>query len=203
MITITYISSKRQITLTGPESFDEMTTDQYQNMVRDWDGEDVVRLFCILFGADYEATLNSPYDVESTIAAAVAFVYRDGMALYDKKVPEKFLGVEVPKALGGLSIGQAMILRNRGEGKKEGEMIAAAIAVYMQPIIDGKHDDKKQEILERKVLEMPVSETFALGFFLLRQLTDSGRTPARVWSLLRMFGLRNTIKLLRPQALTT
>lgn len=165
MISIDYISSRRKITLSGPESFDEMTTEQYQNMVRDWDGEDIIKLFCILFGADYETTLNSPYDIEGAIAAAVAFVYRDGLKLYELPVPEKFLGAEVPKDLGGLSLGQAIILRNRGEGKKEGEMISMAVAIYMQPIIDGKHDSKRVEQLEREIAAMPVTQTFALGFF--------------------------------------
>ena len=203
MLKVTLRTSKRTLHLSGPTSWAEVSTALFQKMASSWDGRDIVQLFCILFGCQdaYDLVFNcADEEVELAVAKGTMFVLAGGSDLYEMQTPEFFLDKPVPKNIGRLTIGQAIYLRNLVEGKRSEECIAVAISVYMQPIIDGGEPNaEKMKELETKVLAMPITRTFPLGFFLLRRTQSSGNWLKSVWFRLKLTGIRSTISwLLRP-----
>lgn len=205
MLTIHYKTSKRTVELTGPTHWGEMTTELFQKMVHQWDGRDIVQLFCVLFGADYDTVFKSTSEeVALAVAKGTMFVMAGSTDLYEMQCPDTFMGKPIPKNLGRLSIGQSIYLRNLVEGKRSEECIAAAISVYMQPVLDGGSPDaEKMKTLEQQVLAMPITRTFPLGFFLLQRTQNSGSWLANVWLHLRLTGIRSTIQWLRSPRSTS
>ena len=199
-----------------PEYWGEVTTRQYQKMHSDWDANDLVKLFSILTGIEYKTLFEKrDTELEYALIEATRFIY-DTEPAFKKAKPPPFITihkrkVRIPKKLGQLSIGQNIIIRQRMDGAKTfEELISIACAVYLQPFYDteavgvtkkiGKHFEKTVEIqdgkfnyekalaLEEKILELPISETYPIGFFLLRPQMSYGRNIIK--------RLRRTITLL-------
>lgn len=166
-----------------PDGWAAMPTITYMKMAKEWDGKDTVSLFSILSGVSYRALYHSKdRELEAGLLAATQFIYEEKPTFKSQGKPDKFTfrGAEytVPKDLTGLSIGQNIHVYQRLTGAKTyDELIALALAVYLQPIIDGKDFDLDRALeLEKEIERMPITETYPLGFFLLQPLIKSGQT---------------------------
>jgi hypothetical protein len=62
------------------------------------------------------------------------------------------------------------------EVKTFDELISLTVAIYMQPIIDGgDFDPDKAMILHEKVLDLPITDTYPVGFFFAKSLMNYGQ----------------------------
>ena len=173
------------------------STDLYQRIIKDWDGKDLVRIFSILTGMEYKA-LSTTHDLalEESLIEATRYIYESPMDWKEAKVPESITinsrEVKIPKRIEGFSMGQSILVRQKLDTVKTyDECISYAIAVYIQPYLDESDFDAERALeLEADIKLMPITQTFALGFFLLRPLMRRGLSGWRIASLLitRCFG---------------
>lgn len=194
-------TSKGNDNITVPVCWEEVTVDQFQRMLKEWDGEDWIKLFSIFSGKDYAGIAASKdYKLESTLYASVRFVMEQPMDL--EKIPMPgFLVVSgktviVPKHIGRLSIGQAIQVRKALEAAKDiRECISIAVAVYLQPILDNSEFDYARALeVDKDILKMPIVKIFPVGFFLLMKLRGSGNLLTIAWNLIRRKVTQNVKK---------
>lgn len=184
------------------------TTGHYQRFVKEWDGKDLVKLFSILTGIEYK-TLSGTKDLalEESLLLATSYVYDTPQEFKDAPIPESLTinsrAIKIPKRIEGYSIGQSILVRQRiDEAKSYDELLSYAIAVYIQPVFDeSDFDSDRANELEKEINLMPISQTYSLGFFLLKPLMRPGRNGSRIVNLLttrclRAFGKRGQIWLL-------
>lgn len=160
---------------------DQVTTEQFIKIVTEWDGKDLVKLFSILVDMDYKVLYNShDFVLEEALVLATKFIYEENIDLKKLKVPETLTieGKTIPVSLkiGSLSTGQNIHVRQKlDECKAYEQAIANACAVFLQPAYDGTEFNYYRAMeLEQKILKLPIVETYALGFFLLKPLIKSG-----------------------------
>jgi hypothetical protein len=184
-------------------SWPECSVAKYQRIVKE-QPKDPVGLFSILTDQDYEFINNSTDpDIEIRMNACIDFFFSDpegfkGVGLQKIiKIDNKIL--EVPSRPGALTLGQAIQLRRRiAETKFLQENIAAAAAIYLQPLYDEAPFDMDKALdLEKILLTMPITRIYPVGFFLLRRLTSSGRWYLISSLQMRLTAIENALNSLR------
>lgn len=180
---LTVTTDKQTRTYEIAESWDKLSTRTYQRILAEWDGKDLVRLFSIMSGIDYAfISTSDSEELEDSLLIATKFIYDEKPDFKDVPVPDEItlLGktIKVPGNLGRLSIGQNIHVRQRlAKSKTYDELISFTCAVYLQPLLDqGSFDLDRAEEIEKHILDLPITKTYPIGFFLLRQLGSSGRT---------------------------
>ncbi len=180
-------------------SYAELTTRVYENVFAKWNMElpieerDYVHLFKLL--RSEEAVLynfESPVETEEKIWQLVRW-FVESSPNYASEPPKVFtLGgkeIEVPKNVGALSAGQNIVLRQMmDKGKYINQFIGMAVAIYLQPLVDGTKFKKSRavELYEQEIASRPASEIYPLGFFLLNRVNKNGLTQARSFRSLRV-----------------
>lgn len=181
--------------LTIADSWDKVTTDQFQQIVplvsekEALTTDDKLKLFSILSGLPVKAIAQSAdKELEQNLFEAIAFLaeWYDFKSLEvprEIKIGDKV--IQVPKYVGHLTIGQNIHVREQMENVKVyEELISFVIAIYLQPLYDETDFDYfRATQLHEKVLKMPIVDTYALGFFLLSPLMPSGGNILNRWSL--------------------
>lgn len=187
-------TSKGKREVKCPDSWAATSTYHYQNLMREWDGKDLVKLFAILTGENLQTIANThDFILEEALLHATNYVYTEPQAFKNSPVPEAFIfhkeRITIPKKVEGFSIGQSIIIRQRlDEVKTYDELISYALAVYLQPKIDGgDFDSDRIESIEAEILNMPITETYPLGFFLLNPLMRRGVSG---WKIVRLLVIR-------------
>lgn len=176
---ISIFSSIGREVIVIPDRWEAVTTEKYQKLYSEWDASDVVKLFSILTGQDYQTLFDTVNpDLERKLIDCTKFVskqeFKESPIPRVLKIKERDL--IVPKRLGGLSIGQSIHVRQKMDSVKVSEeLISYAAAIYLQPLYDrsGFNHDSAVE-LEKEILKMPITEIYPIGFFLLKRLQDSG-----------------------------
>lgn len=179
----------------SPVCWEQTTTAQFLKLDK-WDKNNTVELFNIMCGADFEGTdfgvggdeIGKAIALE-TMMNALGFLFSDSLdfkALPIPKVLPMFGNVyEIPKNMGNMSVGQAIMLRQlMDEEPNTNQLIAKAAAIYLQSVIDGKVDAKRIDEVEAELLQMSCTVVFPIGFFLLRKLGNYGLGLRRLWHLL-------------------
>jgi hypothetical protein len=173
-----------------PESWDEITLMQYQRLVTEWDAKDLVKLFSILCGMDYKILSNThSLTLEEALLESTRFIYEQPQSFKDSDIPKTITingrEIKIPKRLTGLSIGQSILVRQRLDSAKVyEECMSYAIAIYLQPAFDGDDFNGDRAIeLEEDVKLMPITQTYSLGFFLLKPLMKYGSSGWKKASL--------------------
>lgn len=200
-----------------PDSWDKLTTDQYQRIVKTVKDQEtkptrthedkqayLLELFSILSGID-NIKLGATVDgaLEQKLILASQFITTT-KAEFSKDIPFYFdldgERVEVPTRLQKLSIGQNIHVQLKAEGVRTyDEIISFAIAVYLQPLIDKKPFDYYRVLeIEKKVKQLPITKTYGLGFFLLKSRSGFGVNLIRsvshlITRLRQVFTLRGRI----------
>lgn len=160
----------------------EWSTGLFQTLVKDWDGKDRVKLFCILTGWDYDIIIKSKsVELDEMIIKITDHAFKNNVALDTIPVPYKFkikgVEIDIPKKIEGMTVAQNMHVRNALMTVKDlRELISYCLAIYLQPYIDGEFDYDKALLFEEEIKQKPIIETYALGFFLLMRLRNAGRS---------------------------
>lgn len=184
-----------------PVGWHETTVDLAQQIARDWDAKDKIKLFNILTGTEY-AKVKADTNLGSVFWNTIQFVYFPSPVI-NATMPKAIAFdrgkiVQIPKNVGKQSIGQLIAVRKRmeevqtrieSEMKDESfskfcfkpgfmfdEMLSYACAVYLQPLWSGNEfDDGEAENLEAIIKRMYITDIYPLGFFLLTQQLNFGR----------------------------
>lgn len=181
-------TSKGERNLDPPNCWEQLTTAQYIQIITEWDKKDLVKLFSILSGIEYK-TLAKTYDpeLESALLTATKFIYEQEPAFKQSKQPTH-LNIagkmhKVPTDIPGLSIGQSIhVRREMDNAQTYDELIPYTVAIYMQPVVDGiDFDFDRAMMLEQDIKQMPITETYPLGFFLLSPLMKFGLNTGASW----------------------
>lgn len=150
---------------------------------------DYFKLFSILTDTDFKA-FNSTARNEVTIWNCVKWVVEQPTG-YEITVPKvlkidgKF--VDIPERPELLSIGQNVQLLSKIQKMKDlNEGISIATAIFLQPLYDNdKFDMKKAMALKDKIDEMPAAVIWPIGFFLLKNINQSGPHGSKIWSRIK------------------
>lgn len=187
-----------------PQCWQETLLWQYQNLksIKDTDYNDL-SIFCAFTGASYDEVATSDSDeIHTALYQLVSWVHHNPEYFRSNEVP-RVLHIDgsiisVPKKLGKLSIEQNMVIRqaiNQPNMCLE-QLISIAIAVYMQPLVDGQPFDKDRALeIEKEILQMPVEYVFPIGFFFLRRLNEYGLRGTNFFSSPRMWWIKLKLKL--------
>jgi len=171
-----------------PNCWETEPTDKYIQLVRDWDRKDLVKLFSIQSGIEYK-TLANTYDpeLESALLTSSKFIY-DQDPEFKKEKPPTHINIagkmhKVPTDIAGLSIGQSIHVRREMDNVNTyDELIPYVVAIYMQPVVDGTDFDfDRAMMIEQEIKQMPITETYPLGFFLLKPLMKYGLNTGSSW----------------------
>jgi hypothetical protein len=165
-----------------PATMFEWSTGLFQTLVKEWDGKDRVKLFCIFTGWEYEKIMASKSpELDEMIMKITQHAFTNQLALDTIPVPYSFkikgIEVPIPKKIEAMTIAQNMHVRNALMACKDiRELISYCLAIYLQPYIDGEFDYEKALTFEEEIKEKPIIETYALGFFLLMRLRNAGKS---------------------------
>jgi len=210
MLTLT---ANNAIELTVPVSWDETTTELFQRIIKEWDMDkamadrDPVKLFAIISNKPYTTIIESEnYDLQTILDAVCAYVYYTNLPT---EVKDEFMllnkVVKIPKDLSGLTVGQAIIIRQRMDTVKDiRELISFACAVFIQPYFDGElindrfkkaqFDMERVRQLEEAILQMPITYTYPIGFFFLNRLNKSGMMPMQNYHQSKLMGWKKWLQ---------
>lgn len=209
---ITLVTNEKKVKC--PAGWHEVTTDIAQQIAQ-WTG-DKIELFNILTGTNY-AKVKADTSLGSVFFDAINFVYFPSPVANAPlpKVLQIDRGhiIEIPKKIGALTIGQSIAVRERLEQVEAriaksietspnkfcftgnfmyDEAISFAVAVYLQPLYDNAEFDlDRAKNLEQFILQMPITDIYPVGFFLLTQQLKSGSGFIRALQL-KLWALRQT-----------
>jgi len=171
-----------------PSTWREMDTATFVRLSHlDNDYADMFSLMAALTNIDKDKLLNAKSAFETQTRAALKLV-ADEVPLWEQ-IPHKdqfiFKGkaYKVPKNLEMERFGQKVMLQNRLLNNAANDCLAFAVALYMQPIIDGKFNNDKILPLEEEILKMPAIDIYPLAVFFLNKLkeyktlTNAGLNP--------------------------
>lgn len=201
MLKVTCQTNKGKHKLSVPDCWDEVTVDQYQRIIKEWDGTDWIKLFSILSGLEVNDIKSSTdYRLETALYQCIQFVFAK-YELDELTLPEEITlrplwyskdhlvcdVVQIPKKLGRMTIGQTMQARKLLEDTRDiREAISSVTAIYFQPLIDRTEFDMIRAIeLEQVIAKMSITKIYPVGFFLLRRLNESGQRRGSVFSRIR------------------
>lgn len=211
MKTTTAVTNQGKAKIYTPENWDEVSVEQYQDIIGKWDKKDWLELFSILSGLKADAVAESKDGrLEGIFYETIAFVYDpfdwekipvpksiELRPIWQRDCPLIPVTVDLPKKFENLSIGQAMQARQSLSDMADlREGISIITAICLQPLIDkGKFDMARVIEIEQVILKMSITKVFPIGFFLLRRLNRNGRKPLLIWSRILRFlhtsGTRN------------
>lgn len=183
-----------------PSGYNDLTTDQLQRIVKEWDGKDKLKIFSILLGSEIDGlTYSKDEKLIKSFWQCIQFLYTERIEWDQLPLPEFFAWqdddgmkqIKIPKNLGRLSLGQNIAIRDAMDNVLR-EMTVDRIAftkdfpyetilaytcsVYLQPLItNSQFDDEKAAEIEKQILILPAIKMYPIAFFFLNQLMNSGK----------------------------
>ena len=212
---ITVTTSKGTRSHEIADSWEKLSTGQYQRIVTDWDGKDLVKAFSILSGIEYTAVAASDsQEMEEALILSTRFLFTDEPVFKQFDLPKVITirgkDIPIPSRIGRLSIAQNLHVRQKLNPERSyDELISFVTAIYLQPLVDGglfdfgkaigETDQEKEISLETEVKKLPIMQTYPVGFFLLSQLLGSGLDSTQRWESTVVTALRDAGLFLRRQ----
>lgn len=177
----TLFTSKRELKAETPGCWAKTATAQYERLISEWDEKDLVQAFSILTGIEAKTVSNMvDPNLEDWLFVATDYLFREPQYFKELPLPEiitiRGKEIKIPKKVEGFTIGQSIQVRQKlDEVKMYEELISYAVAVYLQPKVDGgEFDDDKAMELQEEIKKLPITVTYPIGFFLLRKLMKHG-----------------------------
>jgi len=189
--------------LNCPTHWHELKTRHYQRIIKEWDTDkdiadrDYFKLFNILTDSKFDAfedTIENQVKIETSVAWIVLEEFR-----FSKQVPE-YLEVNgrrahIEKNLRTLSIGANIKARQALDSgfllvDDKGKLVncdcySMLVAIYLQPELmptdKGGFNWANAQKLEKIISEMPITEIYPIGFFLLNHVYKYGQKRGRGW----------------------
>lgn len=172
----------------APNSYNDLTLGQFQDIYAKWELEkpveerDFYKLFCIL-NPRFSEVKHSPEN-EEAVWILTSWVILEAIP-YSKENILKMITIygkqiELPEKIGQLSIIQNVVLIQLLEKAKYlEECLTMALAVYLQPLFDGKKFSlKRAQELEKLVRQLPASEVYGTAFFIVKSAQRNGTLPS-------------------------
>lgn len=197
-MTFNIFSSKGKHKINVPDKWEKLSTGQYQEVIMaltayenknsdaTYKHEFLMNLFSILTGMEsvklYKIT--DP-EIEAKMWEASRFIMEPS-PLHTISMPRviqiKDKIIAVPKNIERLSIGQNLHLRIRMDtASTYDELISFACAVFLQPNFDNSDFDYFRAVeLEEPIKAIPITDTYPIGFFLLRPPQRFGTTLMQI-----------------------
>ena len=182
---VTLASGKKE-EIVFPLTYYETPTGVYERVHAEWSGEmtpeSLLKLFSIITGKDYtEYRDSTDLRIEAMMLEAVGFVVNNPVDLQAIPKPKFFKidgrVLELPEyevKYKKFTLGQLLLIRRVGMMKDIRAGISLAVAVYIQPLLDGKFDDERVDYYKELVKQLPITDTFPIGFFILRRANNLG-----------------------------
>lgn len=183
-------TSSGLMSVKAPVAWEETTTGIFEELYRNQVTEDEpLKTFSVITGlAVEEIAQSNDRDLEAGLYQVNAFVFNQPETFRNLAVPEriKLRGswIEIPRnKIDKYTISQGLAMRQELRKAVNLEsLISFAVAVYLQPIVDGGRFDLAQaRELRKEIQELPIFETFALGFFLLAKHGRAGKNGRPGW----------------------
>jgi hypothetical protein len=192
-------TSKGNFRVQAPECWEDMTVEQYQRLIKEWDGQDWIQAFSIITGIE-ATTISDSTDVRlgPAILSVIEFIFDPTWDWNKLQIPKGEFTLQsiwekdswlvppccqMPKSVGKMTIGQTIQARQSIAGVKDyRECLSIVTAIYLQPLFDkrkdvpgsGKFNMLRVIEIERLILKSRITTIYPIGFFLLRRLTHSG-----------------------------
>jgi len=175
---IIYRGNKTKHTL--PSKWEEVTVKQFIDLEGSKGTDNPTELLSILSGVPLPKIMDTKSNLQIQIDEALNFITLNPPAWKELALRDKYLFkgqfYNVPKDLELETFGQKILLQNKLNATDNPiQVIAYAIAIYMQKVIDGRFDEKKAEGLEKEVLQMRITEVYPLAIFFFQELTKFKR----------------------------
>lgn len=171
-----------------PICWEEVSTAMYQRLIQS--DNTPLGLFCALINKEFDSIRKTASDeVEESIYRCTNFILEDKPDFLSADIPEyiiyKHKSYKIPKKLEALTLEQNMHVKNRMHSDIVMEsLIAFTIAIYLQPILDGAEFNYDRALeLEKEIEQMPIDQTYSIGFFYLSKLQNFGRGGLLYYSL--------------------
>lgn len=204
MLTVSINGKKVRV----PSCREELSTGMYQEIcqkIKEFEDNpneddfiDDLVLFSIVSGIDVtKVKRTKDYKIENTVWAVTDFIRTSDFTFSDVPLPKvieiKGKKIAIPKRLGGLTLEQAIHVRQRLDKiKTVNECISYAVAIYLQPIYQECEFNKSKALeFEKEVLELPIVLTYPIGFFLLRKYADYGTGLMKIYNHTRLMLMKN------------
>jgi hypothetical protein len=197
ILTITSNKGKRDIDI---QSWDDVTTETFQKLYAIDKDSDLSSLeaSAVLLGLPLKYLFETSDKKLLEAIADLNFTkeqpFRDypiptSIKIFSKKGCEEHIAI--PEKVGQLSVGQNILVWQKMiEVKTFEEMISWAIAIYLEPIYSEADFNYKNAVkLHDKILQLPITQTFSLGFFLLKPLMKGGLGTTSLWNLISIRSL--------------
>lgn len=187
-----------------PQSFEELKARIFQRIYKNWDLEkpilerDYFKLFCILNDCNFDRLERTPEN-EIAVEELTRWVV-ETEPRFEVIKSFTYLGktVEIPSDIGRLPIGQTTLVKQAIDSSRFPEQnICFAAAVYLQPLLDGsKLNYESIKKWEAVFEELPITEIFSVGFFLLNHVKKNSSGHQSVWKQ-----IRSNLTIIRKRAL--
>jgi len=172
-----------------PQSFEELKARIFQRIYKDWDLEkpilerDYFKLFCILNDCNFDRLDRTPENEVAVEELTRWVVETEPRFEVIKSFTFNGKKVEIPVDIGRLPIGQTTLVKQAIDSSKFPEQnICFAAAVYLQPLLDGsKLNYESIKKWEAVFEELPITEIFSVGFFLLSHVKKNSNGHQSVW----------------------
>lgn len=162
-----------------PSSWDEVTLGQYIEMAKHSDELSIIRLLSILSGVDYIVLMNVNSETfDDRIVDHMVFIREpinvhelpavDSLTINGKTYPLP----DPSKCTIGQKLGlESQIRIGQDMNTLHADLVATAVAIYMQPLIDvAPYNDERIEPIRNMILELPLKQVYPAGSFFFEWL---------------------------------
>jgi len=177
MIELTIKTPKKNYDLKSPSVWEEVTVNQFIQLESNWDGKDLRQLLSILTGLDRDILANSSRKILNQVDSIVSFIFTDppNFNKLKRKATIKIDGkpIKMPKDLEQETFGAHILMMEILEDTEDIiSKIPLVMAIYAQPVIDGKFIEGRIEAIEQLINNMPIVEVYPHCFFFWKRLEN-------------------------------
>ena len=161
-----------KVPYTIPTKWEEVNVATFQRIASLEDNyQDEIKLLCALIDIEETVLLNSTDSIREVKTAALKLVANNAPFSDIPKDEFTYKGTTYKTPHVEMQmIGQKEMLQSRLRDSTPSSCIAYAVALYLQPLIDGKFEREAIEVLEQELLYFPALEVYPVALFFLREL---------------------------------
>ncbi len=176
MKTIKIVTSKKEIVLVIPESWEEVTVQMFIRLEKEgWDNADIIHILSILSGESLRELDNiKDLTLFDTISDYLGFITVKPPDFEGLAISNKFTidgkEFDVPQDLELETLGQKILVASLVQGNIV-KAIPEALAIYFQPIFDGTDFNRRRiPALVHKINKTPIMEAYPIVSFFFQKL---------------------------------
>jgi hypothetical protein len=184
-----------------PTFWEDVKTGTYQKLKATKD-LDLLKGFSVLIDTDLiELEQSTSEDLEVALYQCASFIFTQEEYFRKSDVPKsiKLKGVNLilPRKLENMTLEQTLFMRTKmsKEGGVLEEFISTACAVYLQPLVTKTPFNVEEAMaLKAEIDELPIEQTFPVGFFFLNRLNNYGKNGMLLLIRLQLTKLMRSLR---------